>query len=214
MTVREQNAYDGLQRLINELVEEARWAARRWVDDCFASGDCFVGTEAYRSQEEQNEKILQGRWTEKDFWDDVKAGLMTTATAVKGIELLRKRGGRGGSKVTYTLYSNHAKRLAIDIMPLSGGYQNLAAFDRIAAVAQRYGITHPYGWDKPHFEFDKAKREPKYTAAALLRRAARLVKAAPDGIKQMLMRRLERAKARKSRLDADSKDSRAHLSEG
>ncbi|MGE0536631.1 MAG: hypothetical protein AB7O68_16795 [Pirellulales bacterium] len=166
MKPNEQQTYDGNLLKIAELEPHRQYSAKAWMDYCFGSGDPFRITEAHRSQERQNEKILEGRWTEKDFWDDVNAGLMTTATALKGVALLRKKGGRAGEKVTYTLDSNHTKRLALDIKPLVGGYQNIFAYQRIAKAAELFGITHPYSWDQPHFEVTNPVRQPVLVSIA------------------------------------------------
>ncbi len=199
MTIQEQQVYDSNLLKIAELKPDCQWAARQWMNSCFGEGKPFRITEAFRSQDRQDDLILQGRWTAKDFWDDVKAKRMTTSTAQRGIDLLqRRRGGRPGGKVTYTLDSNHTKRIAADVVPLIGGYSDEAAYRRIAIVAAMFGITHPLEFDTPHFEFDRARREPIYSPAALLRRAARLVANAPAGAKAMLARRFQRAQERVS----------------
>lgn len=63
-----------------------------------------------------------------------------------------------GPIVTYTKSSNHTKRLACDVYPINCGYAD------IEAVAEKYGITHPFVRapfvDLPHFEFAKAKEKP------------------------------------------------------
>ncbi len=58
-----------------------------------------------------------------------------------------------GQIVTYTLNSNHIRRLAVDVLPL-----NCTHFD-IAQVAAQFGITHPLAFDPPHYEFDKVARK-------------------------------------------------------
>lgn len=189
--------YDENKAKFQQLQPQCRWAAQAWMDHCWSEGHYFLVTEVFRSQEEQNDLILIGRFTEKDFWDDVKSGRMTSSTARRGIELLKLKGGRPGRRVTWTLDSNHTKRLAADIMPLPGGYPDLKAYAAITSLAALYGITNPIAGDRAHYEFTAAKQPPIPSIPKpeiLLQRLTNALKWANASRKVVLTRAIERVR--------------------
>lgn len=100
-----------------------------------------------------------------------------------------------GDIVTHTTTSNHTRRLAVDVLPLKGTYED------IADVGRKYGITHPFtkGFvDLPHFEFDKVvKPEPIIDPKAEIRRIERLMSKTDDpGTLKSLQAKKERLQRR------------------
>lgn len=101
-----------------------------------------------------------------------------------------------GSIVTHmdgvTKMSMHQKRLAVDVYPINCGYADLEA------VAEKYGITHPFVRapfiDLPHFEFDKAKKKPTpnipKSESAARRKLEREIRMAEEPKKSRLQKRL------------------------
>lgn len=147
---------------IQELRPEVQWAGFRWLESCREKGLQFKILEAYRTPERQKYLYTIGR-----------------------------RGVPGERPVTYTLQSNHTRRLAVDILPINCTYED------VAAVAAWYGITHPISWDRPHLEFNRVGPEPRPKTRrgieALLRRAIRKADRMSRQVKEMIFRRVERA---------------------
>lgn len=193
LTTSEQAIYNANLKKLSELRADKQWAAYGWHQTCWTRGFKFRISEALRKQERQNMLILQGRFTQADFWEDVQAGKMSVDTARRGIALLHKHGGRAGPKVTYTLDSMHTKGLAVDVYPLGK-----TRYEDIEDVAREYNIDHPLTKgsfiDLPHFEFEHAIPEPVVNRAAALERLRSMIETAGNVIrKSRLMRRLRDA---------------------
>ena len=75
-------------------------------------------------------------------------------TPARQKELYAQGRTKPGPIVTYTLSSKHTDGLAIDIQPINCTHKDLEK------IAFKYGITHPLGFDPPHWEFDKVGEEP------------------------------------------------------
>lgn len=63
-----------------------------------------------------------------------------------------------GPIVTWTRSSNHTRRLAVDIYPIP--HPSYTAYKAIEEVASKFGISHPFSIDLPHFEFTEVDLEP------------------------------------------------------
>lgn len=189
MTIPEQN-----RQKIKELIPEAQWAAEQWLSECEKKNLLFRIAEVYRSQQRQDMLILMGRDSEDDFWMDYQYGKMTLSTAKRGIQLLKLYGPfeQKTNKVTYTLDSNHTQRIAADIYPINCTHK------QIEAIAKQFGITHPLGWDPPHYEFDKAMQRPQPipTPEARLKGLERRLKTAVGEMRDMILRLIERLNKR------------------
>lgn len=121
MTIYEQNTAK-----IKELTPVAQWSAQKAMEDCFAQGYEFRISETYRSQERQKKLYNQP-------WDNID----------------NDRDGRidePDEQVTWTLDSDHTKRLAIDLYPIN------CTHEQIAPIFAKWGITHPWpSADPPHY---------------------------------------------------------------
>lgn len=100
-----------------------------------------------------------------------------------------------GKIVTWTLTSYHTKRLACDIYPITGTYEE------IAEIAAKYGIIHPLTFDKPHFEFHKVPAQTRNLSPEARKEALekRLKRASPSG-RSAIKNALQRLFLRKKRL--------------
>jgi hypothetical protein len=103
---------------------------------------------------------------------------------------------RPGVVRTWTLSSNHTKRLACDIYPITGTHK------RIAEIAERFGITHPFpSKDPPHYEFlNVPPYQPKYSPEAAEKRLVKAIARATTrgllSVRDSLVRTLERMRSR------------------
>lgn len=103
---------------IAELLPVPQWNARKATDDCFSQNLLFRIAEAHRPQQRQNQ-----------LWE------------------IGRRGIPGEQPVTWTLQSNHTKRMALDIYPTN------CTHEQIAPIFARWGFTHPFpSADPPHYE--------------------------------------------------------------
>jgi len=101
-----------------------------------------------------------------------------------------------GTICTWTLLSNHTKRLACDIYIIKGIHKE------IAAIGEKYGITHPFPTqDPPHYEFTHVHPPlPEYSPEAqesrLVRGIARATVRGLLSVRDSLVRTLARLRSR------------------
>lgn len=102
---------------LEELDSDVRYAGFRFLEECEKLGYIFLISEVYRTPERQLELYKIGR-----------------------------RGKLGERPVTWTLFSEHQQRLAMDLYPKNCSHRQLEE------VAKKYGITHPWPInDPPHY---------------------------------------------------------------
>jgi hypothetical protein len=128
---------------IKELLPELHYGTTCALEECHRLGKQIVVTSVYRSQAQQNALWRKGR--------DVNGRIIDRSKIV-----------------TYTLYSDHTRRMAIDILPL--GYAKMTqkamqdALSEVAGIFLAFGIYRPpetLSWgDYGHFKCDKATRRP------------------------------------------------------
>ena len=107
-----------------------------------------------------NELIPEVRWAGHAWLSDcqklnLKLRILEAYRSQDRQKALYEQGRtRDGPIVTYTLQSKHTARLAVDVLPLN------CSQAAIAAIASRYGITHPLAFDPPHYEFNRVEHRP------------------------------------------------------
>lgn len=152
---------------IKELQPPLHHAANGWVADCWNRNLCFRIAEVYRTQERQ-----------------------------KNLYKIGRRGVRGEDPVSWTLDSDHTRRLAADIDPIN------CTFEQIEAIGKHYGIERDPQLlrlgDYRHFSFAKAIRteETQYSPEAQEKRLTRALNRVAGPVKAALLRQLERLKKR------------------
>jgi len=162
---------------IKELLPDKQWAGEMWLNDCWNFNYKFRISEAARTQERQDRYFLVDRDTPEKMWSSYQNGKISLAHAKRGIELLKtvKPWAYANNPITWTLDSNHIKRLAVDVYPINCTHAD------IQSIAARYGISHPFKADPPHYEFQKAKLKPQTrqsTPREIRRKLVRLLKTA------------------------------------
>lgn len=160
MTTLEQNLKkcDELDPAIREPTKEA-------VRSAFDKNILFTISETRRTYDRQCLLLSQGR-TRSDIMRNVfPYGFKLNAQQMKDMMKIYDEGRNlQGSKVTYTLDSDHIKGVGMDVYPINTTYSELALF------WTKWGITHPYMTDQPHFNLSNAKSlDPKINQTPLAR---------------------------------------------
>lgn len=137
-------------RDLNELDPVFKLAVEELLRQCKAAGLNVLITETYRSQERQNYLYCQGR----TYDECIKAGINKD---------FARNNARTGSKVTWTLNSNHKNRRAIDFCKNVKGqeYSDKEFFKKVGQIAKGLGLTWGGDWqqcDTPHIQLDAGKK--------------------------------------------------------
>ena len=112
----------------------------------------FTISEARRTYERQCLLFSQGRTKSEIMRNVFPYGFFLNSKQMKDMLKIYDEGKNlHGTKVTWTLDSDHIKGLAIDVYPQNTTYTELALF------WTKWGITHPYIQDKPHFNLSSIK---------------------------------------------------------
>lgn len=180
--------YDDNIVKIGELQSWARWGAIQWLDDSFGQNKTFKILEAYRPQERQNILFCKGRdRAELDKllrygYISLSQHLLLTAILAENPHFSQE------SRVTWTLSSEHTKRLALDISPIN------CSFDDLASIGSKYGISNPLPEDRWHFEFKTVVRKPLFILSSKAKIASldRGIARSNEPTKSMLVRLKER----------------------
>lgn len=150
MTMLEKNLAlcDQLHPIIREIVKDAVRAA-------FAVNMTFDISETIRSYARQCLLLSQGRTRNDIMKNSFLGGFRLNAQQMKDMMKIYDEGRNlQGNIVTWTLDSDHVKGVAMDIYPRNTTYAELEAF------FAKWGITHPYLRDPPHFNVSMARRPP------------------------------------------------------
>lgn len=152
---------------------------------CFDKNLLFKVLEGRRSYERQILLWTQGR-TKNDL---MRAGFSQKVT--RDIMALFDSGKNlQGSRVTWTIDSDHIKGLAIDIQPINCSHSDIS----VAAI--RWNILHPYMYDPPHYSLEKARAaEPLFQVSPEAKKKAlerRIAKENEPEVKESLVRQLLR----------------------
>lgn len=139
--------------------------AKEATRSAFANNITFRILEARRTYERQCLLLSQGRTRSQIMSNSFPYGFKLTAQQMKDMMKIYDEGRNlHGPTVTWTLDSDHIKGLAMDIQPLNTTYAELALH------FSKWGITHPYMKDQPHFNLSNAKSlEPNTTQTPLAR---------------------------------------------
>lgn len=187
--------YDGNLAKIQQLLPQCQWAAKASMDDCWSREWFYLISETYRTQDRENTLFCQGR-NENDLLALAKQGKITWAQQSTLTAIMKANPAlRNMPQVTWTLDSNHTKRIAMDCYPLWG----TCTPAQLTALFAQYGITHPLGAkDPPHYELDKASqppvpRPPLTTLLMWVQAAiARMVKTGQRGLRFFALQNEER----------------------
>jgi len=154
MDVRDHNAWK-----ITELLPNCQERVKLWEDEAFYIGLPFRISEAYRTQQRQNQLWEKGR----------KNGVIVNRSEV----------------VTYTKNSMHTKRIALDVYPIGVDSQKEVkdVLNRLERLGAHYGIYRPpetkaFG-DFVHFQvYDiPLPKNNQYYQSSQLRRRDRMMRA-------------------------------------
>jgi len=129
-----------------------RNAAIDFVEHAFSLGMTFTISEVLRTYERQTLLLSQGR-TRSDIMKNVfPYGFRLNASQMKDMMKIYDEGREmKGSKVTFTLSSEHISGKAMDVYPIETTYSELSA------LAIKWGIRQPYAFEKIHFSLENAR---------------------------------------------------------
>ena len=163
--------YDQNVAKIKDMLPNCEARVLAFMSACASEGIYFVIVEAYRPQERQNRLFTQGR-----SFEDIQSLYNARQISYTQFESLKRlydaKKNLHGSRVTWTLNSEHTKGKAFDIEPIINGIETQKsrkqALDIIARIGSRFGVERPartYALgDYGHFEvYDLPIPEKKVT---------------------------------------------------